>query len=460
MLFNSVAFIVFFLIVHQVFWRIPNDFRKYWLLVASIVFYGFWSIAFLFHFLGVVLISYAFLLALRRRRSAGLLALVIALLVANLLFFKYTNSVLTLVGEELGVPLALLWKTELGLVLPLAISFYTFQIIAFIVDYWRGEIEELNFFNFAVFILFFPQLIAGPIMRHHEFLGQLDRPVVHAGDFSRGCYRIILGTAKKVLIADQIGAMINPLWANPESLDTVSAIVAVLGFVAQIYCDFSGYTDMARGMALLLGYRIPENFFAPYLATSFTELWRRWHVTLATWLRDYLYFPLGGSRVSTGRLYLNIMIVMCLGGLWHGNSYNFFFWGFWSGLCLIGEKMSGMDGPAASRVSAVARNLGVMLAWCVGAIFFRAPDLSTVFAIWESFARIEGFARVMGEQEKLVLQFYVISILFQFMRRYKKRFEDYLIRYSPVLLPLLVLLSYFMIARIENPTAEFYYFQF
>ncbi|MCR9142396.1 MAG: MBOAT family protein [bacterium] len=460
MLFNSVAFLIFFLIVHQVFWRIPNGPRKYWLLLASIVFYGFWSVPFLFHFLGAVLISYGFLLALRRRRHPAILATIIAILVGNLLFFKYTNSLLTILGEEFGLPGALLWKAELGLILPLAISFYTFQIIAFIVDYWRGEIEELNFVNFAVFILFFPQLIAGPIMRHHEFLGQLDRPTQQPGDNARGLYRILLGTVKKVLIADQIGAMINPLWANPGALDPISGTVAVLGFVAQIYCDFSGYTDMARGMALLLGYRIPENFFAPYLATSFTELWRRWHVTLATWLRDYLYFPLGGSRVSTGRLYLNIMIVMCLGGLWHGNSYNFFFWGFWSGLCLIGEKMLSLDGPARTKAMAVVRNIGVMLAWCVGAVFFRAPDLTTVFSVAEAFTKVEAIGRSVGDQEKLVLQFYFIAILLQVARRYKKLYVDFLIKHSVILLPLLTVLIYFMIARIENPTAEFYYFQF
>ncbi|MEQ9363650.1 MAG: MBOAT family O-acyltransferase [Leptospirales bacterium] len=460
MLFNSVAFIVFFIVVHQVFWRIPNGPRKYWLLLASIVFYGFWSVPFLLHFLGAVALSYGFLLALRRRRHPAILAAIISILVGNLLFFKYTNSVLTLVAEQFHMPAALLWCAELGLVLPLAISFYTFQIIAFIVDYWRGEIKELNFVDFAVFILFFPQLIAGPIMRHHEFLGQLDRPTQQVGDNARGIYRILLGVIKKVLIADQIGAMINPLWANPEALDALSATVAVLGFVGQIYCDFSGYTDMARGMALLLGYRIPENFFAPYLATSFTELWRRWHVTLATWLRDYLYFPLGGSRVSTGRLYANIMIVMCLGGLWHGNSYNFFFWGFWSGLCLIGEKMLSLDGPARNRITAVVSNIGVMFAWCVGAVFFRAPDLATVFAVAEAFMDVESFARNMQDQEKLVLQFYCIALLLQAARRYKKYYADYLIKYSLVLVPLLTVLTYFMIARIENPTAEFYYFQF
>lgn len=460
MLFNSVAFIIFFIIVHQVFWRISGKPRKYWLLLSSIVFYGFWSVPFLFHFLAAVGLAYLFLLLLRRHRRPAILATIIALLLANLLFFKYTNSVLTILGEEFNLPVALLWRQELGLILPLAISFYTFQIVAFLVDYWRGEIEELNFIDFAVFILFFPQLIAGPIMRHHEFLGQLDHPVQREGDNARGLYRILLGTIKKVLIADQIGTIINPLWQNPENLDAIGAVVAVLGFVAQIYCDFSGYTDMARGMALLLGYRIPENFYAPYLATSFTELWRRWHVTLATWLRDYLYFPLGGSRVSTGRLYVNILIVMCLGGLWHGNSYNFFFWGFWSGLCLIGEKLLRLDGPARNTAMAIVRNTGVMLAWCVGATFFRAPDLQTVGAIGEALTRVGAAARSMDIHEMLVFQFYVITLILQAARQYKKYYIDYLIKYSPVILPVLTVLIYFMIARIEKPAAQFYYFQF
>ena len=459
MLFNSVAFLVFFLIVHQVFWRISAAPRKYWLLLTSVVFYGFWSVPFLLHFLGAIILAYVFLLWLRRHRHPAILAAVICILMANLLFFKYTNSVLTILAAQFDLPTALIWKEKLGLILPLAISFYTFQIIAFIVDYWRGEIKELNFVDFAIFILFFPQLIAGPIMRHHEFLEQLDHPVRQPGDNARGLYRVLFGTVKKVLIADQIGAIINPLWENPGQLDAIGASVAVLGFVAQIYCDFSGYTDMARGMALLLGYRIPENFYAPYLATSFTELWRRWHVTLATWLRDYLYFPLGGSRVSTGRLYLNIMIVMCLGGLWHGNSYNFFFWGFWSGLCLIGEKLLGLDGPARNRVMAVVRNFGVMIAWCIGAIFFRAPDIQTTGAIWQAF--LGGApARALDVSEFLVFQFYLTALILQAVRLYKKHFLDFFIKYSLYILPVATVIIYFLIARIEKPAAEFYYFQF
>lgn len=457
MLFNSIVFLFFFLIVYLVFWHTPQRGRKYWLLFASIVFYGYWDWRFLIHFCAVVLINYLFVRLLLNERRRHIYYIAIGLNLLNLIFFKYTNSFLTIIGQDLNIPSALAIKENLGLILPLAISFYTFQIIAFITDLWRGEIKETNFVKYAVFIMFFPQLISGPIMRHHEFLGQIDHAKLTNRDIPAGLYLLMLGLTKKVLIADEIAAVINPIWMDPAKYDSIAGMAATIGFVAQVYCDFSGYTDMARGQARLLGYRIPENFFSPYLSTSFAEIWKRWHVTLSRWLRDYLYFPLGGSRVGKFRMYLNILIVMSLGGLWHGNTYTFFLWGFIHGMFLLIEKWFGAEKPASTWKMAILRNLLVMFCWTIATNIFRAPDLKTAYAIFYAIFSNNGDA---VRHCDLVFQLSAVALALQWLQRYRHLIEMHLKKHWKIIIPIMALTLYYLIIRIERPAEEFIYFQF
>lgn len=458
MLFNSVEFLLFFLVVHLVFWTIPGFFRKHWLVAASIFFYGYWSLPFLVHFLAVVLVSYALIQWMIARKSRFAFVLAIVLNVGNLFLFKYTNSFLQYASDWFGWSGALVWKESLGIFLPLAISFYTFQIIAFLVDVWRGEIKEASLLRFSVFILFFPQLIAGPIMRHRDFYYQMDHPEFSEQKTWDGLYLIIQGIIKKVFIADGVASIINPVWANPGAYDSVAIWAAVLGFSAQVYADFSGYTDMARGLAKMLGYEIPENFTAPYFSTTFAELWRRWHITLATWLRDYLYIPLGGSRAGAFRTNANLIIVMSLGGLWHGDTYNFFLWGFLHGVFLVVERLLGLSRPSERWAFRWAQWLVVISGWVAGSIFFRAADLSTVGMVFQGmFSSASG----MGlEHMDRVYQFLLLAMGFQFLRLRGSIFQKIPAGSHKWLVAALAIILFYAIVRIDRPSEEFIYFQF
>ncbi|WP_244290375.1 MBOAT family O-acyltransferase [Leptospira bourretii] len=226
-----------------------------------------------------------------------------------------------------------------SITLPLAISFYTFQMVAYTIDIKRGNAEENpNFFQFALFIFFFPQLVAGPIVRHGEFFYQLEVWNAKKEQLFEGYYLVFLGLFKKVVIADNLSPVIEPIFQNPDQFDGFTNLVAWFGYAARVYCDFSGYTDLARGLGKLLGINLPENFHAPYLSRSVREIWTRWHMTLATWIKDYIYFPLGGSRVSEYRGYLNLIVTFTLAGFWHGANFTFIIWGFLHGFLLCVER--------------------------------------------------------------------------------------------------------------------------
>jgi D-alanyl-lipoteichoic acid acyltransferase DltB (MBOAT superfamily) len=265
--------------------------------------------------------------------------------------------------------------------LPLAISFYTFQLIAYAVDVYRGVIPvDPGPRRFFLFILFFPQLIAGPIMRSTDFMDQIDQPQINRRRMYDGLWLIIGGLAKKVLLADPAGNFIAPVFHNPDVYDWSSILLAGIGFSLQVYGDFSGYTDLARGSARLLGYEIPENFLAPFFSRSAKELWQRWHITLASWLRDYIYIPLGGSRVGKLRNYLNLVITFSLGGLWHGADYTFLAWGGMWGVLLAAERWVENDlgintVPKKSRLLIAAKVAFMFFLFSLGAIMFRSQPV-------------------------------------------------------------------------------------
>jgi alginate O-acetyltransferase complex protein AlgI len=268
-------------------------------------------------------------------------------------FFKYFNffvssgaSLLTLLGLKIE-------PSTLSIVLPVGISFITFQAMAYVIDVYRRELEPVSFADFALFKSFFPQLVAGPIVRPHTFLPQLRvEPRFADVDFRRHLTLFLVGYFKKACVADNLAAVIDPVFARPEAHGAMDAALASAAYSVQIYCDFSGYTDMAIATAGLLGFTLTKNFDAPYLSANIRDFWRRWHISLSTWLRDYLYVPLGGSRHGTVRTYWNLIVTMTLGGLWHGASLTFVVWGLSHGLLLAAHRLWS-ERPVAKRAAAI-----------------------------------------------------------------------------------------------------------
>jgi D-alanyl-lipoteichoic acid acyltransferase DltB (MBOAT superfamily) len=310
------------------------------------------------------------------------LVLAVAFDLALLGTFKYFgffvdefNSFLD--GLGLGSPLPIV-----QIVLPIGISFFTFQAISYVVDVYRGETRAASLMDVAILQAFFPHLVAGPIVRANELLPQLRTPrdprAVLAGP---GLFLIAGGLIKKTVIADELARrVVDPVYNDPVAHSGGEILLAFYGFAAQIYCDFSGYTDMAIGIALLLGFQLPQNFNRPYTAVSLQDFWRRWHITLSRWLRDYLYIPLGGNRKGEGKTYRNLMITMLLGGFWHGASFTFLLWGGIHGTALSVERWSRAHMPGFRMPKPVAWFITFNVV-CVAWVFFRAPNLSTAFDI-------------------------------------------------------------------------------
>lgn len=344
------------------------------LIVASLVFYGWWDPRAL-AVIGIsITFNYSFARILsdpRVKRRLAVMWLGVSLNIAALAYFKYTNFFLTIVG-----------RNPLSIVLPLAISFYSFQQIAFLVDIYNGRMTSPKFRDYLVSVLFFPHLIAGPLIHYTDIMRQFrERFGVTSKTIAIGFPIFCIGLAKKVGLADNLAAMATPLFKQAETstLEFFSAWAAALTYTGQIYFDFSGYSDMAIGLALMFGITLPLNFDAPYKSTSIIEFWRRWHMTLSAFLRDYLYIPLGGSRLGAVRRYVNLLLVMLIGGLWHGAGWTFVFWGFLHGsyLCInhiwrstVGELPGWIPLRMKSAIAWALTFLAVVVAW----VFFRASS--------------------------------------------------------------------------------------
>ncbi|GIX40738.1 MAG: acyltransferase [Leptospiraceae bacterium] len=384
MLFNSILYFIFFFIVYILYWNSGSKLRKYILIIASIVFYATWGltvegligIRWTVHFLSIIIFSHIInhLMFAYPEKKKYFLWILILVLLSNLSLFKYANFFIQFF-DDLGISKTIFPDTT-DIFLPLAISFYTFQIIAYSIDIYRGIIQEKRpFSDYFLFILFFPQLIAGPIMRYSDFFGQTPRLTIYY--VYTGCWFIISGLIKKVLIADPMGTLIAPVFRLPETFEFYQILLAGAGFSIQVYCDFSGYTDIARGSAYLLGYEIPENFSAPFFSRSAREMWQRWHITLATWLRDYIYIPLGGSRISEVRTYINQIITFTLGGFWHGADYTYIAWGAMWGFLLAIERffekiLKIKTVPEKNIILIILKILFIFYLFILGALMFRS----------------------------------------------------------------------------------------
>ena len=398
MFFNSLAFAIFLPSVVGLYWLAPPKYRVGLLVIASYVFYSWWDV----RFLSLIIISTITDFIVGRRihsetsqgtRKAWLL-LSLTVNLGMLGFFKYWNffiesaaTLLESVGANPNVPL-------LSVVLPVGISFYTFQTLSYTIDIYRHRIEpEPSLLRFGLFVAFFPQLVAGPIERAKHLLPQLRSLPRKAAEvpWKEGLTLIARGLFRKVVIADGVAPIVNQVFGTPERFGGLTIAMGVLAFSLQIYGDFAGYTDIARGTAKLFGVDLMENFRAPYFSRGFSEFWRRWHISLLTWLRDYLYIPLGGNRGTKFATYRNLMVTMLLGGLWHGAGWGFILWGGLHGLYLSLERLSG-DRRKAKGVEDLPR-LPVLFVFTIVTLTwipFRSPTLANTAEVFSGLFRVSS----------------------------------------------------------------------
>ena len=397
MLFNSFIFIFAFLpVAYVVFWTLRSTTSRYvWLTLTGYVFYGYWDARFCLLMAFSTLVSYTAGLGFLRwsdpRRRKMCLVIPITIDLALLGFFKYANfgletthDLFHMFGVNVSVP-------HLNIVLPIGISFYTFHTITYIVDGYRGVIRPTrNFFEFSTYVSLFSQLVAGPIVRFRQIEEDLEAIGNHDRTrwLQRGLSFFVVGLVEKVLVADTLAAFVDPALAHYSALSSVGAWMAMLGYSFQLYFDFSGYSTMAVGLGYLFGLRIPQNFNSPYKATDPSDFWRRWHISLSSVLRDYLYIPLGGNRGSTAQTYRNLMITMLLGGLWHGASWTFVVWGAYHGVLL---SIYRAFGSAWDPLPATVRRGATFLLVVVGWVFFRATSFPMALSLLEAmFSPVRG----------------------------------------------------------------------
>ncbi len=406
MSFASIDFLIFFIVVILGTLIIQKFFSKrvkeIFLLLASYFFYGYWDWRFCFLLLFVTISSY-FTAKHKDKKEIYILGIVIPLVVLG--FFKYFNffldSVSSIIGHDLGI---------LNIILPVGISFYTFQALSYVIDVKRGKIEvENDFIRLALYLSFFPQLVAGPIVRAADFLPQLkENRKVTADNVKYGIQLMAFGLFKKIVIADHLSVFVDDVFKVPVAFHWLTIILAVVAYSIQIYFDFSGYSDIAIGCAKCLGYDFNKNFNLPYISQNVTEFWRRWHISLSTWLKEYLYIPLGGNRKGKVRQYINLFITMLLGGLWHGASWTFVFWGGLNGLALCIDKMI----PKKKEKNLFDKVIGVLLTYtfiCFTWIFFRADSFNKA---WQVIKGIFTFQN--GIRQPFVWAFIAIILLIIF----------------------------------------------
>ena len=412
MLFNSFEFAIFFPVVAAIYFLLPHRLRTLHLLMASCVFYMAFIPAYILILAITIIIDYTAGIFLENATGRSRRWLLVVSVVATCLvlfvfkyFYFFTNNFVGLAGMfgwQLSGP-------SIQIILPIGLSFHTFQSLSYVIDVYRGrQKSETNFVTYATYVMFFPQLVAGPIERPQNLLHQFYER--HSFDYERvtsGLKRIAWGFFKKLVIADRLALYVNDVYAAPQNFSGLQLTVATVFFAYQIYCDFSGYSDIAIGSARVLGFKLMENFDKPYHSLSVSEFWRRWHISLSTWFRDYVYLPLGGNRVGQGRHFANLLVTFGVSGLWHGANWTYVYWGLLNGVYLI---MGGVTKDFRNRFfgwiglyeGTVVRR-AIMLAstfvlTCAGWVLFRAKNLEDAWYVMTHFARGWDFGTIGTEQ--------------------------------------------------------------
>ena len=472
MLFNSWQFALFFPIVFALYWGLPHKFRVWLLLIASYYFYMSWKAKYVVLILFTTLVSYFAALLLERadsqRTKRVILTGTLVACLGVLFVFKYFNFFAGAVADFLNMFAIKLHPTTLKLLLPVGISFYTFQTLSYVIDVYRGTTKpERNLGVYAVFVSYFPQLVAGPIERTNNLLPQIK--AVHTFNYSQAVYGIKLmawGFFKKLAVADVLAVYVDQIFTDLHTYEGSALLVAVFFFTIQIYCDFSGYSDIARGCSKMLGIDLMENFRSPYFSASIHEFWSRWHISLSTWFRDYVYIPLGGNRVSKFRHNVNFMLTFIISGLWHGASWTFVIWGAVHGLAQVIENACMSRKNELHGFARVVRTAGtfvfVMFAW----VFFRADTLSDAAYI---FANMFGkFSIHMGlglglKRAAVIFSAIFILVVYDFISL-KEDAINLLSSGSTLTRRLayntLIVITFFMYTTLAVTNAAFVYFQF
>jgi alginate O-acetyltransferase complex protein AlgI len=410
-----------------VYFCVGKRYKNAVILVGSIFFYAWGAPKFIFVILGTTLLDFYLVGWMDRvtneRHRKLMLLFSVTVNLGLLVYFKYSNFFIENVNAALSVfgDKQIHWTK---LVLPIGISFYTFETITYVVDVYRRVHKPLTkFWDYQLYIILFPKLIAGPIIRYHELADQIKDRADVIDDKLTGFYRFIFGLAKKVLIANQMGHVADEIFAlNYLEMDTLTAWLGSLAYTFQIYFDFSGYSDMAIGLAKMMGFRFPENFNNPYISQSITEFWRRWHMTLGSWMKNYLYIPLGGNKVSKNRLYFNLWLVFLASGLWHGASWSFVFWGAFHGFFLVIERA--FFGKVLLRIGKLPSILITFFIVNIGWVFFRIEKIGDAFLYLKTMFTLNTNNEFEFDNE---FQFYFfLAIIFSFfaISKYTQKIQD------------------------------------
>lgn len=378
MVFSSTIFLCVYLpLVLLGYYICPKKGRNLFLLIVSLVFYAWGEPKYVFLMIFSILINYVFGRLMdknrgRQKRMKLMLVLSVVIDIGLLSVFKYTDFIITNVNAIFGANFDLL-----NIALPIGISFYTFQAMSYTIDVYRDDVRvQKNLIDFGMYITMFPQLIAGPIVRYADVQDQLAERSVTTADFSEGVMRFVVGLGKKVLLANQMGAVWSDIYALGGDVSALMAWTGAIAYTFQIYFDFSGYSDMAIGLGRMFGFKFPENFRYPYQSVSITDFWRRWHITLSTWFKEYLYIPLGGNRRGLARQALNLLIVWSLTGFWHGAGWNFVMWGLYYFVILFIEKLFLLK--ALDKLPKFFRHVYALLLIIIGWVIFASDDVSVL----------------------------------------------------------------------------------
>jgi alginate O-acetyltransferase complex protein AlgI len=465
MVFASFVFLFWFLPVFAAaYFALPRRWRNLALTLGSFVFYGWSRPQYVLLMLATIAVDYGIARAMGepgadpragRRRKAWLLVSIVSNL-GVLAWFKYANLFVATWNDLAPNGHAIPWE---HIVLPIGISFFTFQSMSYTIDVYRGDVKpERSFLDLLCFVSMFPQLVAGPIVRYHDVYRELhDRRVTLRGG-SDGVFRFLLGLAKKVLIADSLAPFVDSVYAQ-HAPGAITAWSGALAYTIQIYFDFSGYSDMAIGLGAMLGFRFPENFKSPLRSHSMTEFWRRWHISLSTWLRDYLYYPLGGNRTGEGRAQWNLFVTMVLAGLWHGAGWTYAVFGCFHGALLVLERRLGRNAPYAFLPHGGQVAL-VFVVWTIGLVIFRSPTLRTAGDVLAGMAGMHGAGAFpdVGQHQPLALGAFVLGMLIVFA---VPRAELLVARFHPILmLGTLLLFVLSIVQLLTYDYVAFIYYQF
>lgn len=464
MLFSSIVFLFYFLpVVLLLYFTVPGKGKNIVLLIASIFFYSWGEPVYVFLMIFSAIFNYFMAIDIGREQKRGesgkktlIFTVVVNLFILS--FFKYYGFLMDTVNDILGTHIA-----YTALALPIGISFYTFQALSYIFDVYRGNVKiQLNPFRFMLYLALFPQLIAGPIVKYKDVAEQLDSRTVTLEKFGRGTQRFIIGLGKKVILANNLGALHTGILAMAaDDISVLTYWIGIIAYTLQIYFDFSGYSDMAIGLGKMFGFDFLENFNYPYISKTVTEFWRRWHMSLSTWFREYVYIPLGGNRVTVPRHILNLMIVWSLTGLWHGASWNFVAWGMYYGILLIIEKY--FLGKYIEKLPKALQHIYAIVIVMIGWVFFSCETLTAAL----HFLKVMFFAGgvpVINIQTVYLLRTNWIFLLLgciiatpEPMKQFEKLTRRFNILSIILILGLLILCTAYLVFSSYNP---FLYFRF